>query len=228
MSIYIYVGLWHCNSQYVTRSLKKTESSENNKLKKKNTQKPKAKHEFVKMFYNVELIDDETAQPGFATPNTIITTDHKKPLELTQLKAYYMLTTYQGDCCSVWSGASNLIGNLEAGRGFIYTKTTSTSLIFQVQLQGGLVHSNCPPQLPAWAKGPRCPVGLTPKPSLPLLYCQSPACTKASFYLGAGGKARELIKQFLKTKDLDIWLALILLLLSTRLKTNPRPTERLS
>lgn len=80
----------------------------------------KAKREYVKAFHKVILINDKTSQTGFVTPNIIITTNHKKPLKLPQLKGY-MLKSKQKDCFSVGSRVNNLIGNLEAGRCCIYT-----------------------------------------------------------------------------------------------------------
>lgn len=70
---------------------------------------------------------------------------------------------------------------------------------------------------------PHCPTWTAPS-NIPFFgfHSQSTACTKASFHLGRGG-AEGLIRQFLKTKELDIWLLLASLLPSSQLQNKPEP-----
>lgn len=70
---------------------------------------------------------------------------------------------------------------------------------------------------------PHCPTWPTPS-NLPFFgfYSHSIAYTKASLHLGRG-EAKGLIRQFLKTKELDIWLLLASLLPSSQLQNKPEP-----
>lgn len=83
-----------------------------------------------------------------------------------------------------------------------------------------------PPPLPAGPEGPRCPARLTPpKPAL-LRLLQPGSSTHRGILLpgeGGGGEAGGLIRQFLKTKELDIWLLPVLLLPSSQLQNKPEP-----
>lgn len=70
---HLFLGGCDMVTQCITQSQKKP----------KPTPTEKAKQGYGKAFHSVILINDKPPQQGFATPTIIITTNHKKPLELS-------------------------------------------------------------------------------------------------------------------------------------------------
>lgn len=151
-----------------------------------------------------------TSQTGFVTPNIIITTNHKKPLKLSQLKVY-MLKAYQRDCFSVRSRVNNLRGNLEAGRCCIYTdKGYSHQPPFPGPTERRPWVYWLPTPAPGQDRGPSLSHMADSFKTFPSL-ASTARLQHAQKHLSTwpGGEDRGLIRQLLKTKELDIWLLLV-------------------